>query len=131
MRGFLTRLFTKGPTPAASCVQRAALREGGGFGLKIENRTDSSNPSRLANSTSTRGIEEIHHQADESGHLASARGEGQAAGSHRARWLTRPVQIKSRLTLLGGKKAICRGGGPRAKGLVRAGVVPTPPPVSR
>ena len=34
-------------------------------------------------------------------------------------------QVKSRFTLLGGKKAMCRGGGSRAQGLVRAGVVPT------
>ena len=36
-------------------------------------------------------------------------------------------QVKSRFTLLGGKKAMCRGGGSRAQGLVRAGVVPTTP----
>ena len=36
-------------------------------------------------------------------------------------------QVKSRFALLGGKKAICRGGGPQAQGLVRAGVVPTTP----
>ena len=37
-------------------------------------------------------------------------------------------QVKSRFTLLGGKKAMCSGGGgPRAQGLVRAGVVPTTP----
>ena len=33
----------------------------------------------------------------------------------------------SRLTLFGGKKAICRGSGPRAQGPVRSGVVPTTP----
>ena len=36
-------------------------------------------------------------------------------------------QVKSIIALLGGNKAICRGGGPRAQGLVRAGVVPTTP----
>ena len=36
-------------------------------------------------------------------------------------------QVKSRFTLFGGKKAICRGGGSRAQELVRAGVVPTTP----
>ena len=41
------------------------------------------------------------------------------------------LKVKLRFTLLGGKKAICRCGGPRAQGLVRAGVVPTKPPVSR
>ena len=35
--------------------------------------------------------------------------------------------VKSRFTLLGGKKAMCRGGGSRAQGLVRASVVPTTP----
>ena len=39
----------------------------------------------------------------------------------------RQYQVKSRFTLLGGKTAMCRGGGPRAQGLVRAGVVPTNP----
>ena len=39
----------------------------------------------------------------------------------------RQVKVKSEFTILGGKKAICRGGGPRAQGLVRAGVVPTTP----
>ena len=36
-------------------------------------------------------------------------------------------QVKSRFALFGGKKAICRGGGPRAQELVRAGVVLTIP----
>ena len=39
-------------------------------------------------------------------------------------------QVKSRFTLLGGKKAMCRGGGSRAQRLVR-GCGPHHPPVSR
>ena len=35
------------------------------------------------------------------------------------------IQVRSRFTILGGKKAICRGGRPRAQGLARVGVVPT------
>ena len=49
---------------------------------------------------------------------------------HRIPWLTETFRreiVKSRFTILGGKKAIYRGGGPRAQGLVRAGVVPTTP----
>ena len=38
---------------------------------------------------------------------------------------------KSKCAFLEGNKAICRGGGPRAQRLVRVGVVPTTPPVSR
>ena len=36
-------------------------------------------------------------------------------------------QAKPKFKLVGGKKAMCRGRRPRAKGLVRAGVVPTAP----
>ena len=44
--------------------------------------------------------------------------------------LTHESPVKSRFTLLGGKKAICRGGGPRAQELVRA-CGPQHTPVSR
>ena len=38
------------------------------------------------------------------------------------------AQVKSRFTLLGGKKAMCRGGGSRAQGLWCARVWSPPPP---
>ena len=57
--------------------------------------------------------------------------QGELVRARCFRWLKKaekPSQVnKSRLTLLGGKKAMCRGGGSRAQGPVRAGVVPTTP----
>ena len=58
------------------------------------------------------------------GETAPWAGQCRRGGRKRNYWKR---QVKSRFTLLGGKKAMCRGGGSRAQGLVRAGAVPTTP----
>jgi hypothetical protein len=102
------------PRPAARCGERDFFRS----------NDDEYKQARLLSKSH-------HHYSPRAAKLNNARRAELPRGTASSAMVSpRPTSGgggKSRFTLLGGKKAMCRGGGSRAQGLVRAGVVPTTP----